>query len=580
MRRISAVAILVMTLLAVVVHAAPDEQVNEFQLFLLEARSDLELLANEALGEGVRPETWTFNTELQSETIVIDLWFDNEQLADLIFGVGSRPAGWFGATSTDPILIARNTRHDMELSADDVFGERTRPDAWNGSNPIFTCNRTLQNVVRLLDVYYGNRANTPQSAFNYCEAISLELRDELLVDVFNAADREKDLRELIWATRGDLERLADELLGVNTRPGNWTGNTDIDSGTLAADINTDLNILAEFQLGSGVRPEGWNAFASGSDALVRRSLRYNLELLADATLGLGVRPGGWELEEPLLTCPRIDQGIVEIARQQFELVVDETLVQSDSFCELVTFTANDIVENPPQTTEELEDDREDQLFTAEAEYAFAYMDSAALKYMGIIPAGTLFRAWYRNFGDSTMMFVSGEDFALYIDLRWTTMDPDIFALLPTLEGVVPLTFCDASWCNGPSPTPTPTGGGPLLAVHNDNATPIGPVDVGDVAEEADKTQVSWNHVRVTYLLDRPETGTVQVALEICATRDQIDCEPVIRVFDNALGAAKPVLSQYNGLNVYEFRYGYSSAVVIEGATRVSPDVWISEPTIR
>jgi hypothetical protein len=34
------------------------------------------------------------------------------------------------------------------------------------------------------------------------------------------------------------------------------------------------------------------------------------------------------------------------------------------------------------------------------------------------------------------------------------------------------------------------------------------------------------------------------------------------------------------LNIYELRYGYSTNLLIEGETRFSTDVWISDPTIR
>ena len=92
--------------------------------------------------------------------------------------------------------------------------------------------------------------------------------------------------------------------------------------------------------------------------------------------------------------------------------------------------------------------------------------------------------------------------------------------------------------------------------------------------------MSWNYVRVTYLLDNAAARTAQVALEICSDTTPTDCEPVIRVFDQGLGAEKPILSQFNGLNVYAFPYGYTSNLLIEGAARFSPDVWISDPTIR
>ena len=63
---------------------------------------------------------------------------------------------------------------------------------------------------------------------------------------------------------------------------------------------------------------------------------------------------------------------------------------------------------------------------AESRNAFAYDDSGATVYFGVLPWGTEFRAWYRNFGESTMMFVSGDEFAIFIDRRWTTMDEDTF----------------------------------------------------------------------------------------------------------------------------------------------------------
>jgi hypothetical protein len=150
--------------------------------------------------------------------------------------------------------------------------------------------------------------------------------------------------------------------------------------------------------------------------------------------------------------------------------------------------------------------------------------------------------------------------------------------LPTLEGRRPLTFCDARWCNGPGPTPTPTGSGPILAILNASTPPATPNQ--DELQEQGKILVSWNNIRVNYLLDRPELGLVQVTLEICADPSQIACEPVISVFDGNSGTFKPVIQQFNGLNVYEFPYGYITNLTVEGASRFSRDLWISDPTIR
>lgn len=570
------VMLLAAVLIGTVAWAAPSQQADLFQLFVLQARTDLELLANEALGEGVRPETWTFSTDLTSPTIVVDLWFDNEQLADEVFGVGSRPAVWFGATSSNPELLARNVRHDLELAADSVFGVRARPSGWNGAPPIYRCSRTVQNVVRLLGTLYNRRPTTPDSVFDYCAAVQFEIESELLPVIFGT-EIDAELQLMAWALRGDLERLTDELLGLAQRPPGWIGNLGEESPTLLPDASTDLEALADVELGVSVRPDEWARFFPGSPAGSYRSLRFNLETLADITLGDGTRPTGWEADNPIYRCEPLDQVLVFISEVNYSFFVDETFADTDRFCDLTSLAANNLAENPPEIL--VEDEVEDTRFLAESRTAFTYLDVAATQYMGPMPYGVQFRAWYRNFAESNMMFVSGNDFALFIDRRWTTMPEDVFIQLPTLEDVRPLAFCDAAWCNGPGPTPTPTGSGPLVALLA-GATPPATIDAGQIREVEGKTQVSWNHVRVTYLLDRPEAGTVQVALEICQQPAQIVCEPVISVFDNVLSVPKPVLSQFNGLNVYEFRYGYNSQVVIEGATLVSPDVWISDPSIR
>ena len=87
-------------------------------------------------------------------------------------------------------------------------------------------------------------------------------------------------------------------------------------------------------------------------------------------------------------------------------------------------------------------------------------------------------------------------------------------------------------------------------------------------------------MRSTYLADFPERGVAQVALEICVETQQITCEPVLTVYDQRLGVFQPVLFQQNGLNVYELPYGYIDYLLFEGATLVSPAIFISDPTIR
>jgi hypothetical protein len=580
------VFVFLLLLLAGYAWAAPSQQSNSFQIFLSDMRFDLELLADAQFGIGVRSESWTFNDQPNSKTFIADLWYDNEQLADAIFGPGVRPpAGWpngtapdswIGATSSNAIIVARNIRHDLELSAEAFYSgavSEDRPAGWRGADRIYSCSRSLQNLVTLMDVFYIIQPGTSTSVFDYCDTLAAEMDDQLSNIILRETGLQSQLPDLILAVRGDLERLADQVKGLDSRPADWIRNVDRESPSLISDNFLDLESLANDQLGTGRRPEGWIGLVTNSAVISFRNLRHDLELLADALLGEGVRPHGWQGVDPLMACDSTVQNLEFVVAQNYNYVIDDAIKTSPDFCSLVEFEINDLAENPP--LEELAQAQEER-YMAESEWAFTYLDTAALQYMGKMPAGARFRAWYRNFGGSTMMFVSGDDFAVYLDQRWTTMSKDIFETLPLLEGVKPLTFCDASWCNGPAPTPTPTGYGALEALVY-GTTPQPTISAGEISG---KTQVSWNHVRVNYLLDKAETKTAQVTLEICAEPAQISCEPVIRVFDNNTGTEKPVLSQFNGLNVYEFPYGYTANLIIEGATRISPDVWISDPTIR
>jgi hypothetical protein len=558
--------------LILLVISGPIGAVQQTNPLALDTRVDLETLANAVLGEGQRPESWTNNRDAASTKFVSDLWFDNEQLANSVFGAGIRPPDWLGATSVNAAVLERNIRHDLELSADRFFGSRSRPPEWIGASGLLRCDRSLQNLVTVLRSFYNIRIQTPESALNYCATVRNDIQDAFFNQGVFTTDLEQ-LKDLTLAVRGDLERLADEKLGLNNRPVNWIGNKNRESATLVGDNFLDLENLASQLLGGDQRPLNWIGVVTTSPFISYRNLRHDLELLADQTLGDSVRPRGWQGVNPLERCEPLTQDLVLLTQINYGFATES--IPPENFCQEADNAANLLVENPP--FEDVVEQEERSPFMAEAQSAFSYLDVNATQYMGIMPPGTKFRAWYRNFAASTMMFVSGNDFAVYIDQRWTTLPLDIFSNLPTLEGVAPLTFCDASWCNGPGPTPTPTGSGALALLLN-QTTPVAPPSQQEISE---KKQVSWNNVRVTYLLDNPQTRTAQVALEICAEPAQITCEPVIRVFDNAVGAAKPVLSQSpNGLNVYEFPYGYSSNLLIEGTTLTSPDVWISDPSIR
>jgi len=578
--------VIMMMLTAWTVLAMPVQQVtdNLLQRDILDTRVDMELLADLVFGGGRRPDTWTGNLDIESESIIADLWFDNEQLASEVFGDGVRPDGWVSATTNEPDLITRNIRHDLELIASEFIGEDVRPSDWVGGDPITRCNRSLMNVTNLLEEFYGVSVTTTTDVLDFCTTVAFEISDDLLSQVYAGSTEEETVPANTLAIRGDLERLADETLGLGTRPEGWIGNKDINSEALARDIFSDIERLADTLVGIDQRPTGWLGTLAFSELETYRFLRADLELLADIGLGPDIRPRGWQGESRLVRCDADLQNLVSIIERNFQQFTGETsstATNINTYCDEVWVATNNFAENLPDPVVEGEDpvaeDAPDTRYLGTSEFAFAYLNVSATEYMGVMPAGTEFRAWYRNFNESTMMFVSGVDFALYIDRRWTTLSDNTFATLPTLEGIQPLAFCDASWCNGPGPTPTSTGDGVIYEIIV-GVTPPATIAPSDVQGEG-KQLVSWNHIRVNYILQRPEIGRAQVTLEICQTTAQVACEPVISVFDNALGQAVPVVSQFNGLNVYELAYGYTTNLLVEGTTLFSQDIWLNDPSL-
>src|SRR5690606_26138471 len=230
--------------------------------------------------------------------------------------------------------------------------------------------------------------------------------------------------ELSLAVRGELERLADETLGLNVRPPGYIRTVDPESPTQLGDIYLVLDTQANELLGSSVRPENWNGVISNNPYISWRSLRHDLELLADARLGLDTRPRGWQRETPLERCEPEVVDLVHLLAQ-YEFTTDAFV--EPNFCAQVEQAANQLADNPPVEDEVIEAEMPaSSRFGAESESAFTYLDVGAAEYMGIMPHGAEFRAWYRNFGDSGMMFVSGENFAVFIDRRWTTLSQDVF----------------------------------------------------------------------------------------------------------------------------------------------------------
>ncbi|NDJ60192.1 MAG: hypothetical protein GYB67_03655, partial [Chloroflexi bacterium] len=317
MRRLALLAALVIA--GSYVLAAPPPQTFDLDdVLAFDTRQDMEVLADTVFGVGQRPLAWTGDNDLESPTFQIDLWFDNEQLADEVFGLNVRPDTWLGAPVPAPAAIARNVRHDLELTADQVLGG-SRPVEWRGGPPVQRCSRELQNILDLLAQFYDVRSTTPESVLDFCASVQAEIEDDLLDIIFNAPGAEVvDPVDLVAAVRGDLERLADELLGLNTRPEGYIGNRDRTSATLIGDIFLDMGLLADVELDGG-RPNGWIGAISNAPLLSYLNLRNDLELLANATLGPGVRPNGWQGVDPLEQCAPLTRSLVVLVQLNYGL---------------------------------------------------------------------------------------------------------------------------------------------------------------------------------------------------------------------------------------------------------------------
>lgn len=147
--------------------ATPSLVIGEEVPILISARSDLELLASQSLGN-TRPPGWSGSLEINDPDLALLLRLDLEILATVSISGGERPAGWFGAIPSTPYAIARDIRHDLELLADNLIEPNVRPPGWAGGTPIMRCDRATQNLVGLLERGGVFTLSVDPSAPDYC----------------------------------------------------------------------------------------------------------------------------------------------------------------------------------------------------------------------------------------------------------------------------------------------------------------------------------------------------------------------------------------------------------------------------
>jgi hypothetical protein len=172
-RRLILFSVLLCLLLIPAFVTAQDAQANPVQTLLVNARTDLDALATQALGVD-RPGGWTGNVDFTSDSIIIDVRLDLELLAGTLLGPDTRPVGWFGAIPSTTGGIVRDIRHDLELLADEINEVNIRPPGWIGADPLIRCDRAIQTLVSILEREAGYRLEVDPLASNFCTLVELQ----------------------------------------------------------------------------------------------------------------------------------------------------------------------------------------------------------------------------------------------------------------------------------------------------------------------------------------------------------------------------------------------------------------------
>lgn len=571
------VVILVISMLGVmvpVVGADPFQQADVTPL-LLASRLDLESLANEKLGDGMRPPGWTSAYDDTAPDFAINIRLDLELLVGALLGAEQRPAGWFGAVSGSALTIARDVRHDLELLADTVLAYDIRPALWVGADPIMRCSRETQAlVVWLVRTTATYELPAAQAGVNYCD--SLELHANLVVDILLPPEQPAgELRE-------DLNTLAQSLFGVEVFPDGWL------DGKEQASIRQDLELLRATTVNRGelVPAELWFGEAVvGDEWLVARGNRHDLELLADAKLA--ERPAGWTSFDALVRCPYTVQNAVTLLENEAALLFT-TDPTSPLYCTQIAIEAAEYVEGgggiPVVAVEaipvgEVASGPAGQGgggplvvsaggISGTTVTPYAYLDPKADIQIGQIVRGTPFTALARSSAeDSRMMYVAGEGFNVWVGWPWTTVTEIEYMSLPLVEDVrwqLPKLLCYATFCNtlvrngdpltGPTADLTFEGG--LAQLPSGNLQYIG-----------------TDFVHILFNEHHKGLSAADFRLEICMDKEFWNtCQTVQRLYIE--GELLQPLRVENGMPVWRLRYGHDGTARMESAQFYAEQIWI------
>ncbi len=555
--------------------AGPLAQRSEAEVLLLAARTDLETLANQRLGDGLRPALWSSTLDVNAPGFAIDLRLDLETLAGTLGGADWRPAGWFGAVAGTIWTQARDIRHDLELLADSQLGAGIRPGLWIGGEPLMRCDRKVQAVA-----YWFLRTNVayalpaPQSGVDYCALV--QQQNALYADiVIQSAEPAGDLR-------ADLNALSRVVFRENVFPIGWTDGKDNTS------IRQDMELLkaAASQVGMPVDEAQWLGILTfGAEWELARANRHDLELLADAKIGPGQRPEGWTAFEPLVRCPLEDQRFALLFQQQAGLIPSISPAEPQ-YCTLVVLEYSRFVEDQVSAPLLAVQQQAEAAAASGGEAGVparlanisgvavnprAYLDRGARTRIGVIPRGTPFTALARNNApDATMMYVTGEGFTVWVSYRYTSMTEGEYLSLPYADDVkyqLPQLLCFALFCTELVRYGDPMGG----EIGYD-----GVVTTSAGAPGANLRQLEYSHVRLLFNQHDTPNNQAELRIEICPNLgNYTGCEPVLRLIENGQ-VVRPIRVE-NGYPVWRLRYELHDPTRLESRHYFVNGLWVSRP---
>lgn len=256
---------------------------------------------------------------------------------------------------------------------------------------------------------------------------------------------------LLLDARRDMELMADEKIGIGSRPTGWNGEISPFEPQIALLTRADLELLAATLINVDRRPSGWTGAIASTPYAVARDVRYDLEQLADVVYGPNSRPTGWFGGDPLLRCNRATQTLVSLLQRGGIFRLDIP-ANTPNFCReaelaVTRFTETELLANAQ--IGELFSDQVTLLSENEinTDLAVAYLEPGATGRLGVIPNGTPIIAVGRSYAAfSNMLLVQGDSFIVFVEYINTTVSEQQFRGLPNWEALQVDTNCFADWC--------------------------------------------------------------------------------------------------------------------------------------